>query len=112
MVKHKCFCCEKVLKSCYPGVKDTYYDTCPSDGGWANLHFGYGSIYDDIECDGSLKGTTDMVIYICDECFKAKFKLVECWKINQPTPHGEKVKVKSPEQRGKYRHGAPNLENL
>lgn len=110
-MKSRCFCCEKKLTDAGYDT-DTYWCTNVSEGGWAELHFGFGSRFDNIECDGSLKGTNRMIIYICDNCFQDKFKLVECWRVKQPTPHGERIKVRSPKSRGEMRNPLNPLDWL
>jgi hypothetical protein len=113
--KFTCFRCDKELTNCGPPQKD-HYCTHIDDGGWANLHFGYGSRYDNIECDGSLQGTTDMVIFICDDCFAEKFKNVECWNLKgteSGSLAGKKLEIESPENRGEMRfYNMPNLQDL
>jgi hypothetical protein len=85
------------------------WKTAVSGGGFARLYFGYGSRYDNIDEDGSLKGTNTMIIYICDDCFERKFKLVECWRMIQPRRTGTLVKANSPDDRREMKN--PFLPN-
>lgn len=97
-----CFCCDKQLDNAGP-EDDEHYCMHVSDGGFARLFFGYGSRFDNIECDGSLGGTTDMIIFICDDCFEKKFELVQCWRIHRRSK-GKMLDIKSPKERGPMRN--------
>ena len=79
-----CFCCEKSLKSAFPGEVDSIANP-PDDATHWRTKGNFGSTV--IDCDGR-----ELELYICDECLRAKAHFVYQFRFCYPRPEHTDVR--------------------
>ena len=77
----RCICCEKPVEIVSPGDDERGWwpDVV---GGTLNVHFGYGSQYDDVAAMTGCRHL-DRQAMICDDCYKAKRHMVRIVEVRR-----------------------------